>query len=665
MVVSKIDDTISYPELKNVDPNDLKKETNLYQIELLGTEFVIAVGSAKNTFADKQIIYYPVYLVKPNNKVIQIGLYELNTDDNLKYLDETNNIDVEHLDDPLLYTFVTKEMLSKNGTKPEKEKEKEKEEEELEEVEEVQDVASEAMREITPGRADIFVLTKGVPIPPKLKEETKLTAKAIRQQYKETSSDNWLIKFMENKNYSIVNNEGGGDCLFATIRDAFSSIAQQTSVNKLRNKLAESATEEIVAQYKEQYDMFSRAVIQETEEIKQLEIEFKKYKDMFDSTIDRNELSRLAYAADETKKKRDNLLKEKKISAELLREYKFMKGIDTLEKFKGIIKTCDFWAETWAISTLERILNIKFIILSSEFYKNGDMKNVLQCGQLNDTILQNAGIFQPEFYIILDYTGDHYKIVSYKNKMIFKFEEIPYDIRKMIVDKCMERNSGVFELIPEFKKFKALSKTDMSAPNEDIMTDARLRGLYDDDVVFVFYSKSNDTPLPGKGSGEQIPSSRLNEFAELSRIPKWRKKLSNAWVQPFVLDEHKWSSVEHYYQAAKFKNDNPDFYLSFSLDSGSELSKDPEMAKAAGGKSGKFKGTLLRQPNIKIDVDFYNRSKKELSAAQYAKFSQNEDLKPLLLATKSAKLTHYQRAAPTEVFDELMMLRATISKGRF
>jgi hypothetical protein len=661
MVVSKINDTISYPELKNVDPADLKKETNLYQLELLGTDVVIAVGSAKNAFADKQIIYYPVYLVKPNNKVIQIGLYELNIDDNLKYLDESSNIDVEHLDDPLLYTFVTKDLLIKNGTSPEKEKEKEKETEVEELDEDIEDVASEATREIAPGRADIFVLTKGVPIPPKLKEETKITAKTIRKQYKESSSDNWLMKFMENKNYSIVNNEGGGDCLFATIRDAFSSIAQQTSVNKLRNKLADSATEEVVAQYKEQYEMFNNALVKETEEIKQLEIEFKKFKDLFESTIDRNELSRLVYAADEVKKKRDNLLKEKNISARLLSEYKFMKGIDTLEKFRGIIKTCDFWAETWAISTLERILNIKFIILSSEFYKNGDTKNVLQCGQLNDSILQNAGIFQPEFYIILDYTGDHYKTASYKNKMIFKFEEIPYDMRKMIVDKCMERNSGVFELIPEFKNFKKHNET---PPNEEIMTDARLRGVYEDDVVFVFYAKSNDSPLPGKGSGEQIPSSRLSEFAELSRIPKWRKKLSNEWIQPFVLDEHKWSSVEHYYQASKFKNDNHDFYLSFSLDSGSELSTNVEMAKSAGGKSGKFKGTLLRQPNIKIDVDFYNRAKKELSAAQYAKFVQNEDLKTLLLATNAAKLTHYQRAAPAEVFDELMMIRDKLKRSK-
>ena len=50
---------------------------------------------------------------------------------------------------------------------------------------------------------------------------------------------------MENNNYSITDNEGGGDCLFATIRDAFSSIAQQTSVNKLRKKLSDEADDKI------------------------------------------------------------------------------------------------------------------------------------------------------------------------------------------------------------------------------------------------------------------------------------------------------------------------------------------------------------------------------------------------------------------------------------
>ena len=48
----------------------------------------------------------------------------------------------------------------------------------------------------------------------------------------------------------------------------------------------------------------------------------------------------------------------------LLEELKFMKNIKTLESFKELIQKCDFWADTWAISTLERLLNIKLIIFS-------------------------------------------------------------------------------------------------------------------------------------------------------------------------------------------------------------------------------------------------------------------------------------------------------------
>ena len=176
--------------------------------------------------------------------------------------------------------------------------------------------------------------------------------------------------------------------------------------------------------------------------------------------------------------------------------------------------------------------------------------------------------------------------------------------------------------------------------------------------VLQFYNHASNE-FPGKGSGEYVPASDEHLFIPLASIPNWRKALSNFAESPFRLDGHTWFSVEHYYQGSKFKKQNRDFYLQFSLDSGSEIAKDPALAKAAGSKSGMFKGRLYRPSAVKMDSDFLSNGQgpKSVLDAMDAKFRQNVEMKRILLATLNARLYHFQRGEKPVLFSNLMQIR--------
>jgi len=201
------------------------------------------------------------------------------------------------------------------------------------------------------------------------------------------------------------------------------------------------------------------------------------------------------------------------------------------------------------------------------------------------------------------------------------------------------------------QKEKTQTKKLKSKPNS-----SKPKKMFDEDTVFVFYSKSAPSK-PGQGKNEKIPEEKKEMYEELAAIPDWRKKLSNFWIQPFELDNLHWSSVEHYYQASKFRKKNPAFYKQFAIESGTELSKNPVLAKSTGGKDVKHK---YRPKEIQVDPDFFEgRAQKEMYMAQSVKFA-HKDLRDMLKATKMAKLEHYTRGGHLETFISLMDIRRKI-----
>lgn len=182
--------------------------------------------------------------------------------------------------------------------------------------------------------------------------------------------------------------------------------------------------------------------------------------------------------------------------------------------------------------------------------------------------------------------------------------------------------------------------------------------LFDDKIQFTVCSEANLERLPGKGAGnESLPEDKKNEYIpNLSQYKDWRKKLCNAWIQPFfleILNEEKieFQSVDHFLYYREFQQ---------SYDKYPELrdlllsAKDKDMDKIKEiVKTKKFE-----KKKLVSDPDWQERKYADMFFAISAKFSQhNSDLLPILLATKTAKLMYRETPTKPRIFYELMWFR--------
>jgi len=524
---------------------------------------------------------------------------------------------------------------------------------------------------------EIFEIQTSFQPPKLLTEETAEMAKELKDEFRDSANTTWIEKFMKNNEYSIVETATNGDCFFDTVVKAFEQIGKITTVSKLRAILAEEVTQDF---YDHTRTIYIDAIAEQdsiAQKKRTLKQKFKECKKRAENTTSKTEADKII--KDDCgilKKKYDDLKIDEKSNADILQEFGYMKGTDSLEKLKEVIQTTAYWADTWAISTLEHRLNMKIVILNKTAFDAGDENSVLLCGQLNDAVLERQGFFRPDHYIMTEYSGNHYKLIAYKQKRIFEFSEIPFYIKTLIFNKCLERNAGPYYLIDDIRNFNAKMGMDaaefetLRQSDEDEDLDRNNKHLYDNSDVFMYYNRSDGKAAPGKGNGEVI--NPKHNFKELKSVKDWRRMLDDDWSAPFKLDGHMWETVEHYYQAAKFKEKNREFYLQFTVDSGSPFAKDPVLAHAAGSKTGKIKNksektyTVFRDnKKIAIDPDFYGpRRLEERRKALYAKFSQNEDLKNVLLNTNRAKLMMFVQKKEAVVDTELMIVRKDLVDGR-
>jgi hypothetical protein len=74
MVYSKISSLVNYKETTELNKEDVKLQANLYELSIHDLSCIVAFGNIRNEFENDGVLYFPIYLVKTNNKVMQIGV---------------------------------------------------------------------------------------------------------------------------------------------------------------------------------------------------------------------------------------------------------------------------------------------------------------------------------------------------------------------------------------------------------------------------------------------------------------------------------------------------------------------------------------------------------------------------------------------------------------
>ena len=110
MTQSRLHNSVVYTERTSIFEEDKSKELDIYDISLYGIPVNICIGGVQSTYKKSyNILFCPIYLIKPSGTSIQIGVYEFTSS---KIVTPSGEVNFQKLPSPLLYSFATIEYIS-------------------------------------------------------------------------------------------------------------------------------------------------------------------------------------------------------------------------------------------------------------------------------------------------------------------------------------------------------------------------------------------------------------------------------------------------------------------------------------------------------------------------------------------------------------------------
>ena len=189
--------------------------------------------------------------------------------------------------------------------------------------------------------------------------------------------------------YKVIENVGKGDCFFLAFLDSYDNV-------NLTNK------EEKLTQLR-----------------KWLSFEINKNNDRYNYLLDiKNNKSGYGVTEPEYQWLFEN------------EEINFM---DNINNFKGFIRTAHYWATHQDIGIIENKFKVKIIIFDI------NKQNEIEIIVIPNDYTNNEDNEDNVKYIMLQFEGYHYKLITYNGIKQFLFSDIPYEIKELVA-KYIKKN---------------------------------------------------------------------------------------------------------------------------------------------------------------------------------------------------------------------------------